>query len=216
MRKTWQYTILTALREHSQNLDPELNAIIDWCFKSLTNGFVIFADSIIKKNKKEVLRYIARYTKHPPISKRRIIDYNGSSVTFTYESRGEELTKSMPKFEFILSVLQHTSSKHFKIIRRFGLYSRRSSAKYQTAVSLLDPQMAMPFLKFNWRFNLTSYNGHDPLRCDSCNTELHLWSITYLDNCGLPKTIPKDEPWYNQLPFRITQNVRKNCQIHLF
>ena len=56
MRKIWQYTILTALRDHSRNKDPKLNAVIDWCFRSLTNGFVIFADSIIKKNKKEVLR----------------------------------------------------------------------------------------------------------------------------------------------------------------
>lgn len=216
MRKTWQYTILTALRHHSQNLDPELNAIINWCFKFRTNGFVIFADTIIKKSKKEVLRYIARYTKHPPISNRRIIDYDGSSVTFTYESYGQQKTKSIPKLEFILAVLQHTSSKHFKIIRRFGLYSRRSATKYQTAVSFLDPQTAMPFIKFNWRFNLTIFNHHDPLCCDICNTELHLWSITYFDNCGLPQTIPKDEPWYNQPSFRMTQNVRENCQLYLY
>ena len=217
IRKTWQYEILYALRDHCSNVEPTLNPIIDWCFKYKTNGFVIFADSIIKDSQKKVLRYIARYTRHPPISNRRIINYDGTSVTFSYESYGQKQSKTIPKFQFIFSVLQHISSKHFKTIRRFGLYSRRSTAKYQSAKSLLDDQTVLPFIKFNWRFNISAFNHHDPLLCEDCGSELELWSITYFDNLGLPKTVPKDNIWFNQPLFSLTKtdNEQQNRQLYL-
>ncbi len=73
IRKVWQYEILTALRKALPQRKHILNPIIDWCFKYKTNGFVVFADRVIKGSKKAALGYVARYTRHPPISKRRII-----------------------------------------------------------------------------------------------------------------------------------------------
>ncbi len=202
IRKTWQYEILTALRKTLPQLKHILNPIIDWCFKYKTNGFVIFADRVIKDSKKAALSYITRYTRHPPISKRRIIGYDGISVSFSYEAYGKNLIKNMPKFEFIMAVLQHTSSKHFKTIRRFGLYSRRSSLKYQTAKDLLETCFKpMPKLKdFDWRKNIAAFTGKDPLACDKCGQALVLFSITYYDKYGALKTIEKDDWFYEDIP----------------
>jgi hypothetical protein len=199
IRRTWQYEILTALRKAlPQNLRI-LNPIIDWCFKYRTNGFVIFADRVITHSKQAALNYVARYTRHPPISKRRIISYDGSYISFSYEAYGKEQIKTMPKFEFIKAVLQHTASRHFKTIRRFGLYSRRSSAKYETAKALLETCFKpMAKLKgFDWRKNLTLFTGKDPIICDKCGEEFILFSITYRDKFGSLKTIEKDD-WYSE------------------
>jgi len=197
IRKTWQYEILTALRKHLLKNKAVLNPIIDWCFKNRTNGFVIFADRVIKDSKQNALSYVARYTRHPPISKRRILSYNGYNVSFSYEAYGQEHTKTMPKFEFIKAVLQHTTSKQFKTVRRFGLYSRRSFAKYEIAKSLLPPQSTENIKEFNWRRNLTTLTNKDPLACEKCGQQMALWSITYRDKSGTLKTIYKDD-WFNE------------------
>lgn len=197
IRKTWQYEILTALRKHLPQSKASLNPIIDWCFKNKTNGFVIFADRVIKDSKQKALSYVARYTRHPPISKRRIFSYDGVTVTFSYEAYGKEFTKTMPKFEFIKAILQHTASKQFKTVRRFGLYSRRSLTKYEIAKSLLPPQASETTAQFNWRQNITALTNKDPLACDACGQEMILFSITYLDKFGSLKTINKDD-WFNE------------------
>ena len=201
IRKTWQYEILTALRKALPEHKHMLNPIIDWCFKYNSNGFVIFADRVIKGSKKATLSYIARYTRHPPISKRRILSYDGSYVSFSYEAYGKEQTKTMPKFEFIKAVLQHTASKQFKTIRRFGLYSRRSSLKYEIAKGLLETCFTpMTKLKeFSWRKNLAIFTGKDPLTCDKCGQDLTLFSITYRDKTGALKTIEKNDWFYEDI-----------------
>lgn len=189
IRKTWQYEVLTALRKHLPARKIFLNTIIDWCFRYNTNGFIIFADRIIKGSKRFILSYVARYTRHPAISKRRILSYDGTYVTFSYEAYGKELTKKMPKFEFIKAVLQHVASKHFKTVRRFGLYSRRSSAKYERAKSLLPLPHKENLPEFNWRKNLIAFTGKDPLRCNKCGYEMDLFKVTYPDKFGFLKTI---------------------------
>lgn len=161
IRKTWQYEILTTLRKYQ----AVKNSVIDRCFNDYPNGFVIFADSIIKGSKRFTLSYVARYTKHPPISQRRILSYDGEFVSFSYESNGQELVKRIPKLEFIKAVLQHTNGRQFKTVRRFGLYSRRGRAKYQQAVSLLPLTEQETVSRFSWRKNLISFRGKDPLRC---------------------------------------------------
>ena len=210
IRKTWQYEILTAIRKNLPQQARMLNPIIDWCFKYKTNGFVIFADRVIKGSKKATLSYIARYTRHPPISKRRIISYDGSYVSFSYEAYGKEQTKTMPKFEFIKAVLQHTASKQFKTIRRFGLYSRRSSLKYEIAKSFLTTLLPEKIKAFDWRKNLTAFTGKDPLACDKCGENLTLFSITYRDKFGSLKTIVKDDWFYETIPLKPSKDIRQD------
>jgi hypothetical protein len=188
-RNMWQYAILTNLRK-SLPKDPNLNRIIDWCFSNYKNGFVIQAKRTIKGGKRiSTLTYIARYVRHPAISNRRIIGYDGQSVTFIYKENKKKYTKTLPKFEFIKAVVQHIPDKQFKMVRRVGLYSRRSNAKYEIAKQLLEPATKEEISKFNWRRNVTNYTGKDPLRCNKCGNEMVVCKITYFDKYGNRKTI---------------------------
>lgn len=192
IRKTWQYDILTALRKNADIKKNLLEPIIDWCFTYRKNGFVIFADTIILGSKKNILSYIARYTRHPAISSRRIIAYDGKYVTFSYESYGKQHIKKLPKFQFIKAVLLHVASKHFKIIRRQGLYSRRSTKKYLIAKNLLPRLNIINPPEFNWRANRTAFFNHDPLSCPNCGRHLELSAITYFNKFGSKITINID------------------------
>lgn len=223
--KKWQYEILTAIREQMPH-NRKLNAIIDWCFKYREKGFTIQFDKI-KGSRRNVLKYIARYIRRPAISNSRIIDYNGTEVTFTYEEKGKQFQKTMPKFIFIKAVLQHISAKQFKSIRRIGLYSRRSKAKYETATRILQSNPITTTPSFNWRRNITQYTGKDPLMCDHCNCNMYLYEITYPTPNGLKTVdalhlIMKKEGGTNHAHsppvIQETQKVKEQewCQIHLF
>lgn len=181
LRKIWQYDILTAMRKSLPN-DKKLNSLIDWYFTNYKNGFVVFAEREIVGDKYSALRYIARYMRHPAISNRRITGYDGEFVYFIYDKYGKTQQKKLPKFEFIYSVLQHIPDKHFKTVRRQGLYARRSSAKYQIAKELFTPRPKnTEFPEFNWRGNIIKFTGKDPLCCDKCGNEMTLYKITYFD-----------------------------------
>ena len=213
IRKTWQYEILTALRKELSGKEPRLNSIIDWCFRYRDNGFIIFADRIIKGSKRATLSYVARYCRHPAISKRRIREYDGTYVTFTYEAYGKEHIKRMPKFKFIKAVLQHVASKHFKTVRRFGLYSRRSSEKYEIAKDLLPSPKPQRVPVFNWRKNLINLTGKDPLLCESCGSEMDLYQITYKDKFGFFKTIGGMDWIYEKTPSDIICPIQAEKEI---
>lgn len=180
IRKRWQYEILTALRKARPD-DLKLKAIINWCFTYRKNGFVIHAKRSIKAAKHAILKYIARYVRHPAISNRRIIGYDGEFVTFTYEEDRKTYQKRLPKFEFISNVIQHIPDRQFKVVRRCGLYSRRANVKYQAALELLGPNPEAHTPPFNWRRNVTNYIGADPLSCPECGCEMELYRITYPD-----------------------------------
>lgn len=180
IRKRWQYEILTALRK-AYPKNRNLNAIIDWCYKQRKNGFVIHAKRTLKNVKRNLLKYLARYVRHPAISNRRILDYNGQYVTFSYKRDGKTYQKKLHKFEFIKKVVQHIPDRQFKVVRRCGLYSRRADVKYQAACELLSPRPKDQQLPFNWRKNVTDHIGADPLACPDCDNEMVLFKITYPD-----------------------------------
>jgi hypothetical protein len=215
IRKTWQYEILTTLRKYQAVED----SLIDRCFSDYPNGFVIFADRIIKGSKRFTLSYVARYTRHPPISQRRILGYDGEVVTFSYESNGQELIKQMPKLEFIKAVLQHTSGRQFKTVRRFGLYARRAGEKYQQAVSLLPASDQETVRQFSWRKNLIRFGGKDPLRCSVCGSEMKLYQITYVNKWGFLKSITidegREEEGFTKFLEEEIQDDRQRYQVHL-
>lgn len=195
IRKKWQYNILTALRrEPSLRAPKKLTAIIDWCFRYRKNGFYIFAKRRLPPatNRKGTIRYIGRYVRHPAIANRRIIGYDGKTVTFTYEEGRKKFQKTLPKFEFIKAVLQHVTENQFKVVRRFGLYARRGSVSYQTAYEVLTreiiPELAS-VSRFNWRENVSKYTGEDPLSCPRCGNEMDLFQLTYPDGYGGYKTV---------------------------
>lgn len=179
-RKIWQYEILSALKKQC----PSLSYIINWYFQHRTNGFLVFCVRKIHGSKRPVLRYLTRYIRHPAISNRRIVAYNGTHVTFSYEKYGKTSYKTMPKFDFIFSVLQHITPKYFKAISRIGLYSRRSKTKYNIASKLLQPISFNKTSRFNWRRNKTNFSGSDPHRCEHCNHQMELLSITYPSKTG--------------------------------
>lgn len=88
------------------------------------NGFVTNVED--SRNQEAVIKYLARYMRHPAISNSRIESYNGKNITIKIDNKKwNSFRKNFTVDEFITSLIQHIPPKNFKIVRWYGLYSRR-------------------------------------------------------------------------------------------
>lgn len=187
-RRKWQYEILTRLKKQLPE-GKETNEYIDKLFKKYPEGFVVFGKSRFEKNKGwNLARYIGRYIRHPPIAEYRITGYDEKQVTFWYEDTktGKKVTVTLDKFEFIKRVLSHIPEKNFKIIRCYGVYSRRGHKNVQA--EFVDDEEII--IKKTWRKEIQRVFGYDPIVCPECNIEMELIDVCYEGS----KTYPSEDP----------------------
>ena len=134
LRKKWQEYSLRIIQKY---VKEDVEKFLCWYPK----GFNVRR---IKEriSKKELLGYIARYLRHPPISNRRIVDYDEKIVKIVCED--ESNVKWYITFtveEFIGGLIQHIPKKGFKIIRSFGISSRRKyNVEFKTKKIIVEVQ----------------------------------------------------------------------------
>ena len=80
-----------------------------------------------------VLAYLGSYTHRIAISNERILDFDGSTVTFRYRYRDrvngdQQRTTQLPAEEFLRRFLLHVVPKRFVRIRYYGFYANRCRA----------------------------------------------------------------------------------------
>jgi len=165
LRNVWQYNILTNMKRYFINSfnnpklkqmtcsdmfeikkyedkKKELSQLIDNIFKQFDNGFYVRAKDRVEAPK-HLVRYIGRYLRHPAIAESRIIEYSPRSkedkVVFFYEdsSTKEKKTVTMTVFQFIEALIKHVPDPNFKMVRWYGLYSRRKWRKVKTLLVLI-------------------------------------------------------------------------------
>jgi hypothetical protein len=131
MRKTWQYQVLTRLKEALPKTQ-EMSLFIDSLFKKYPNGFYAHLPKKSRiTSKKQISSYVGRYVRHPAIANSRLCGYDGKDVTFWYvDNEKIKHYKTMPVFEFIKAIIQHIPDKNFKMIRYYGAYCRKLKRKY--------------------------------------------------------------------------------------
>ncbi len=132
MRKVWQYTILTNLKE-ALPPTPENARFINGLFKEYPQGFYAHLPEESRvKSKRDISKYIGRYVRHPAIANYRLYGYDGKCVTFWYkDNAGVKHYRTMDVFDFIQSIIQHIPDKQFKMIRHYGAYCRKNKHRYK-------------------------------------------------------------------------------------
>ena len=127
LRKKWRDYSLDIIKKHVEMTEKNQMTLLS-IEHQYVNGFDI---KRIKGKipKKELVGYIARYIRHPPISNRRITDYNYDNdnviIICKYGDTKIKYNVSFSIDEFITRIIKHIPPKHFKVIRHFGLYSRK-------------------------------------------------------------------------------------------
>lgn len=125
LHKKWQYLLMSELKKYVSK------KIIDYCFDKYQNGFAAYIKPEIIYSGKHLVKYIGRYLRHPAIANSRITFYDNTIVRFYYldHKTKRKIICEMKVYEFISAVIQHIPDKNFKMIRYYGLYSRKGKKK---------------------------------------------------------------------------------------
>lgn len=168
LRKSWQYHVLTNLKKALPKT-REISDIISGLFKNKENGFYVYAKDVINAPK-EVARYIGRYVRHPAIAESRLVNYDGKTVVFYYEKDdGQRVEVSMPVMEFIGRIVKFVPDRQYKMVRYFGIYSRRGFPKAKLVMENLK-LYNMDRVKYLEAFIKNVWKIH----CPDCGGEVEL------------------------------------------
>jgi len=84
IHKKWQYHLFSMVKDWFK--DHGINKLIDKLWKKYPNGLVAnVSKGNVPGGGAGLARYLAKYVASPPIAVRRIIDYDGSNVTYWYK-----------------------------------------------------------------------------------------------------------------------------------
>jgi len=140
LRRIWQYQLLKAVKRRLPN-SPANSVLIDRLFKDHEEGFYVFAKRRVT-SPRGIARYVARYVRHPAIAESRLSEFNRltSTVTFWYNDPdcGERKNVTLSVLEFIGRLVRLIPDRNLKLIRYYGLYSRRTRGKLQKMLTALS------------------------------------------------------------------------------
>ena len=189
LRKSWQKVLMDSLKKWFPNNQGVLTLISE-LYQRYPHGFYVNAEKKMK-NAKGAAKYIGRYLARPAIAEYRITNYDGRIVEFWYEDHqtGKKITVKSSVYQFLIKLLQHIPPKHFRMVGRFGLYSRRSYSKANQVLSLysfmrtkqLSLLLEKKKKKKTYRQRMIEAFDNDPFICKACNCEMELTEIYHSD-----------------------------------
>ena len=111
----------------------------------------------------------------------RIIDYDGTLVTFWYQRHNDNLIiiEKVHAFEFISRLIIHIPDKNFKQIRFYGAYHNSTKITIDIAKFLSKEKVNVMKSLNSWKSMITLSFSINPLFCDVCNTFMEYNKSTY-------------------------------------
>ena len=188
LRKNWQWVLLGIIRQRYKD-DPKKLALVKSLYNRYPNGFYVHAKNRMK-NAQGAARYIGRYLARPAIAEYRIISYDGQKVKFWYIDHKTEqrVEAELDALAFIGKLTMHIPKKHFRMVRRYGLYRRGRNDIAIKAVDVYNaehgiiPRQRSKKTRRTWKARMADSFGINPLKCPFCGHEmelLYIWHRRY-------------------------------------
>jgi len=139
LRRIWQYQLLTLVKRVLPR-SLENKCLIERLFREYREGFYVYAKRRVSRPR-HIAGYVGRYLRHPAILESRISDFNVETNMVTYWFVDENRVKqfvTLHGFEFIDRLVKLIADKNLKLIRYYGLYSRRSVGRLQKVFTSLS------------------------------------------------------------------------------
>jgi hypothetical protein len=114
LHRKWQFHLLSMLREIIP--DSNIEKDIDRGWRQYPKGFVAFVDKgEVPPGGQGLATYLAKYVVSPPISVKRIEQYDGDTVSYWYRDHktGQIEHATLPSLRFIGRMVQHILPKGF-------------------------------------------------------------------------------------------------------
>ena len=179
LRKRWQKILLDEITNISGNT-KEVKLLKNKLYKEKDKGFYVYAKTEIK-SAKTAAKYVGRYVGRPAIAESRILKYDGKNVTYKYTRHEDNkvIVETVHVYEFIKRIIRHIPEKNFKMIRYFGIYSRRSKCKVNF-IKMIDKRiLSIRKSIANWENRILAIAGVDPCKCPNCKNKMRFHDIVY-------------------------------------
>ena len=123
LRKLWMKLVVNNLCK--ADIRHEEKILVYSMLNKYPDGFVTDVGSR-SLNKVFVIRYLARYMRHPAMANSRILFYGRGKVVIKMQDKQKrDYSTWFSIDEFIFRVIAHVSPKQFRVVRWYGVYSRR-------------------------------------------------------------------------------------------
>jgi hypothetical protein len=144
------------------------------CLWEHKDGFYVYAKRRVSKSR-QIAGYVGRYLRHPAIAESRISEFNVETNMVAYWFVDEHKVKrfvTLPALEFIERLVKLIPDKNLKLIRYYGLYSRRTAGKFQKVLTPVS------------RENVSVRFKGVVVCCLNCGKGMDLIGVTRLDGAG--------------------------------
>ncbi len=135
IHKKWQYHLLRMLKKEDKA--GEIRLLIDKLWKDYPSGFVAnVGKGNVPEHCRGLARYLAKYVASPPIAIRRIVKYDGQTVTYWYNDHKTKARKSetVDVYTFIGRMVQHIFPKNFHRVRYCGVQATKTFSKWKEVI----------------------------------------------------------------------------------
>ena len=180
LRKKWQTTLLS-------NLEKKLGKQYFRSFKNFiysnhSSGFYVYAKPNLTSSY-NVANYIIRYISRPAMAQSRITNYENSFVTFWYQRHEDnnKVVEKIPVFEFIERLIVHIPDTQFKMLRYYGLYTKKSKHDDKLIKKMKPITVTIRRKLSKWRESIQLTFGYDPIKC-SCGNYMSFFNIYCAEN----------------------------------
>lgn len=192
LRKQWQTVVLKLIRRTlSVRAKKKFQPLLQAAYTNNPDGFYVNAPKRSQTDVRGLLAYIGRYMKRGPIALNRIIMYDGEVVVFSYQDKRESEweVESLPVETFIGRLVRHIPDKQFKMVRHYGLYSRRIKTVMKKVVAHFQREAKKVLINARemikpkgWRERIKETFGKDPLECSECGNVMEFRGIAVRKN----------------------------------
>ncbi|WP_173020675.1 transposase [Leptotrichia trevisanii] len=128
--------------------------ILPRSFTRKTKGFFFNVGDGNINSTKGIIKYLGRYLARAPIAEYKITDITDKEVTFFFNDLANDKKKTcitMPSETFVSHILIHLPPKNFKMVNRYGFYSRHISGRLKEAIDAFRKNIAVSRYSFYQR-----------------------------------------------------------------
>ena len=133
-------------------------------------GFYVYAPPNKFKSLTELIKYVCRYVARPVMAESRIINFDGTYVTFWYQKHEDDkiVIEKIHALEFISSLIIHIPDKSFRQIRFYGIYHNSTIIKIDLKRIWSKEYSNYKKKSLNWRPMISLSFQKDVLKYPKC------------------------------------------------
>ena len=141
----------------------------------------------LRKTTRGLIKYLTKYLSSPPIGLSRIVDYDGESVKYYYQSHRTKVVEyeTIDAQTLIGRMVQHILPKGFQRVRYYGLQATATFRKgYDVIVGVtgdLVDAMVSDVKRIDYVAFFEEVAKRNPLKCSFCGAVMELVRLFHPD-----------------------------------